>query len=286
LTPFSHGTGPTLGSFDAAVSYFGSLAAKAKEFLVFRGHASKEWITTPSLFRQNPDIAQCEHAIIRELISIYPGEFLTDRTMFDQLVRMQHFGLPTRLLDVTKNALVALYFAVDPFADDADDGAVIIFRGPESRKKYFDSDTVSCLCNLANLTFDEHEVIINSTARVIREFNKLQPVDRLVQFIRAEKPYFKSRVQRLDLFRPVYVIPKMSNRRLSAQFGSFIVFGLDPDRGPTYPKENRSTKVIISSGAKVEIRDRLEALGIDGGTLFPEIDRAAKQIIHRFQQKQ
>ena len=81
--------------------------------------------------------------------------------MFDKLVRMQHFGLPTRLLDVSLNALVALYFATDPGPDSgkASDGMVTAFAIPPEREKYFDSDSVSCLANLANMTSEEKEKI-------------------------------------------------------------------------------------------------------------------------------
>src|SRR5438067_1338092 len=80
--------------------------------------------------------------------------------MFDRLVRMQHFGLPTRLLDVSLNALVALYFAADTGPGGAAaDGVVMGFSIPEEREKYFDSDCVSCLAHLANMTHREKRTI-------------------------------------------------------------------------------------------------------------------------------
>jgi len=77
--------------------------------------------------------------------------------MFDKLVRMQHFGLPTRLLDVSLNALVALYFATDPGPQGAapSDGMVTAFAIQPEHEKWFDSDAVSCIANLANMTSEE-----------------------------------------------------------------------------------------------------------------------------------
>jgi hypothetical protein len=51
---------------------------------------------------------------------------------------------------------------------------------------------------------------------------------RLHQFIRSEKPYFQPIINPIDLFVPYYVHPKMSNRRILAQSGAFILYGLDP----------------------------------------------------------
>ncbi|HGU0868934.1 TPA: FRG domain-containing protein, partial [Escherichia coli] len=76
----------------------------------FRGHANKEFSLLPSIYRNKRWLSN-EDKIIREIIMRCPNEFISMKSSFEKLVKMQHYDLPTRLLDITENPLVALYFA-------------------------------------------------------------------------------------------------------------------------------------------------------------------------------
>lgn len=230
--------------------------------------------------RAAPAVKERENEMVRELVSVAPEQFAADVSMFDRLVRMQHFGLPTRLLDTTANPLVALYFAAEEIEPESD-GAVVVLELDRSRQKYFDSDTVSCIASLANLTQAERTSIEDTSARTIKQFNALHAVDRLVQFVRAEKPSFRPRVQRADLFKRIHVIPKMNNPRIVAQSGSFILFGLDRKKLPDFKVHIKATRLRVGAQAKASIRKELSYLGITESSLFPELDRAASNIVQR-----
>jgi FRG domain len=284
---------PPLQTLSDFIDAFATYSSSTDYLKCYRGQRDASWQNVAAIFRTDlKELERNEKRAVRDLISVHPHEFAPDETMFDKLVRMQHFGLPTRLLDVSLNALVALYFAAEAGPDGLkSDGVVTAFAVPLEREKYFDSDSVSCLSNLSNMTKAEKDEIyrlresrkkgLTKKGR-IDEFNAQDVIKRLHQFIRGEKPYFLPIIDPIDLFKPYYVHPKMSNRRILAQSGAFIIYGIEPPKTIRYTHEIGETRFIVPVGKKATIRSALENLGINESTLFPEIDKAAKRIRDRY----
>lgn len=262
------------------VEYVVKLRIDGSPPTVFRGQRHFGWYSKPKLFRDDNNVYDSENLAVRDIVSLHPGEFESDKTMFDRLVRMQHFGLPTRLMDVTTNPLVALWFATEESNDqDEYDGVVQSFLIPQDRQRYYDSDRVSCMANLANLTRKQKDELKRcaSAFPTVHSFNQQPIVDTLVFHIGMEKGHFRKVVDPNDLSLPVYVKPKMSNKRIIAQSGAFMLWGL---RGPneTARTRIRQNTVWIDEKDKPTIRKELSLLGVNERTLFPEIDKSSKFI--------
>jgi hypothetical protein len=112
----------------------------------------------------------------------------------------------------------------------------------------------------------------------VKQINELPVYQRLHQFIRVEKPHFLPIIDPIDLFKPYYVHPKMSNRRILSQAGGFLIHGLKAPRSINFAHIIRETKFIIPENSKSDLREALELLGINESNLFPELDKAAKRI--------
>ena len=79
----------------------------------FRGHADSEWRLAPKFYRRKPTDLVTECEIREEFITHAPALCdITPRNEWEWYFLMQHYGAPTRLLDWTDGALIALYFAV------------------------------------------------------------------------------------------------------------------------------------------------------------------------------
>ena len=106
-----------ISSVSEFVEKIAQLDKKEDTEIFYRGHANRDWELLPSIFR-TPNGVEKEHLLFHDMVAHEPQSFSECKSTLDYLVQMQHYGLPTRLLDMTTNPLVALYFACQPADDD------------------------------------------------------------------------------------------------------------------------------------------------------------------------
>lgn len=239
----------------------------------FRGHSNRDkYRIRPSVFRSSAGKSK-EHALFRELIATNPGDFRDDSSTLERLARMQHHSCPTRLLDVSSNPLVALYFACN--SSPKNHGEVIALRVDKETVKFFDSDTVSCIANLARLDLPNKQALMRLDET---QFNDSPIAKRLLHFIKEEKPYFEPKIEKHDLKRVLVVRPKLNSKRLVAQAGAFLLFGEVDEIDGGKVRGIGIERIIIDAASKPAIIKSLNSLGINEGTLFMDIDSYAAHL--------
>ncbi len=276
----------------------------ASNALYFRGENSDhgDSALTPSVFR---GFLEREHRIYREMQRFNDHEFTADKTAFDKLARMQHYQAPTRMLDMSEDVLSALYFALDNRKDGAT-GVLYVLEIDHEMVKYYDSDAVSVVANLAKspltdgATADKSKTALHRDAvhflRDIIGFNKKDSVNFLLHDIGEEKSYFRAQIDPSHIFSVLCVKPKYTNARLLGQKGAFLLFGMnlnDPTKAiklllrdssqsnilrldaslvSDFHPIKKLTKIRISCAVDLK---SLAKLGITKPYIYPEMDKVA-----------
>jgi len=248
----------------------------------YRGHSnSKKYRLEPSIFRKdergNFIYRDVEDRMYRELLVSNSMDFGGDIYTLDRLVRMQHYSLPSRLLDITSNPLIGLYFACKSNLDQ--DGEVIVLSMDRGQIKYFDSDTASCIANLTRVS-KESKDSIDFSSNDVRKFNKQKPIKQLLHFIKEEKPFFEGRLDPRHLRSVICVKGKHTNSRIAFQSGAFLLFGDEAilDEGGT--PDIAVNRIAVTN--KKKVLQELDQLSINESTVFPYIENSAKYIAQKF----
>jgi hypothetical protein len=162
---------------------------------------------------------------------------------------MQHSGAPTRLLDWTEGALIALYFAV--------------------RNKFEDSDAAVWVLDpweLNRCVLGEAEVIPPGAEAGLLKGDAVR-----------YKPWLPARYENpgaLAKELPIAVYPTHFARRISSQRSCFTIHGFAKDGFGRLPKRasERLAKITIPGSFAGEIDRCLSVAGIDEITIFPDLD--------------
>lgn len=124
-----------------------------KEFL-YRGHSDIKYKLQPVIARDRMfpidiTILNGERNLIELAKFKYPDIFRDDMQPLELLALLQHHGIPTRLLDVSENPLVALYFACKDKQNETN-GEVLVFENTDDN--IANSPIISAIADTYRLT--------------------------------------------------------------------------------------------------------------------------------------
>jgi hypothetical protein len=225
----------------------------------FRGHMIAEWELIPKLYRGNYLEIQS-----REIEDEIREEFITRAPILSEAkpsdawewyFLMQHSGAPTRLLDWTDGALLALYFAVKESTEEND--AAVWVLDPWALNK-------------ASIPAEIDAVITPSACGVTivdkKKISRWLPKNFTAK---GKLPEY-----------PVAIYPTHIARRISGQRSCFTIHGRN-QRGFVKLMDikcNCLKKIIIPRLCTAKIRRDLSTCGIDEATIFPDLDGLGRAV--------
>ena len=271
--------------------------------LYFRGEARSSWDLRPSIMRAAEDgscpFRSAEAGMLDDLMTREPEAFRPLESALGQWVFAQHHGLKTRLLDVTRNPLVALFNACEQH--ESEDGKLHVFAVPRSLIRSFNSDAIRVIANFAKLPRSEQNLLLGKT-EAESTGDELPPDShhpttgpeqfteakvRLLANIRHEKPQFDEKIDVRDLLRVFVVEPQRMFDRLRAQSGAFLMSAFhDQFESAEVLKWNAEIpiyahhvlRVPCEKETKMKLLEDLKLLNVTREVLMPGVDESARAV--------
>lgn len=252
---------------------FISLIEKARKKsgnpLWYRGCGLSSEQLTPSLFR---------HKKIKKIDALVGTEYqlmtrfrqrsipFHDKSLEDDwesLFLMQHYGIPTRLLDWTENPLIALFFAV-----------------MSAKRKY-----------IKGIMKYQHPAVVWILDPIVWNRHALESVSFDQDVLSTNDDQIKGYKPTSNFTgmkdKPVALYGAHNSPRIVAQRGVFVLFGQNTSSMEkqfihnNFP-ENCLKKVILNRSVLLNLRNSILENGITESVVFPDLEGLAKEIRRTF----
>lgn len=227
----------------------------------FRGTGNAEYTLSPTLHR-HPEIDntnklfEFENRLItrfKERSVPYLAHRINDE--WELLFLMQHYGMPTRLLDWTENPLIALFFALS--------------SAKKNKNGEYENNAAVWILSPANWN---QCVFSHNSYRG----GAMSPTETMVG------SYAPTKDSQYMLENPVAILGIHNSPRIVAQRGSFTLFGksLKPME-EIYASGNFENdtlkKIIIPKDSISSILSKLIWMGITDSVIYPDLEGLAKE---------
>jgi hypothetical protein len=215
----------------------------------FRGHSSAKWDLLPSVRRgysQEQERFLSNEFYVRARLR-HPN-CPPDGDYAGWLALMQHYGLPTRLLDWSRSPLVAAFFATEPFQRH--------FIAP--------TNTDACIWAIA-----------------AGRFNQQQGFEPLLYPLNANRLRDLMRPALKGRDGPARVVAAMAvetDLRMQMQQGAFTVHASDEPLNRMAGCSEWLRQFIIPASSLPVVAHELEVLGFRLGDLFPDLGSLAQEL--------
>jgi len=227
---------------------------KGTIFPWFRGNQDYSYTLKPGLYRGKVDRSQhvLDENDYRNDFQLKALPFMSDvfrppQNDWEWYILMQHYGLPTRLLDWTEGALFALHFAIADY--------------PITPQEYYPCVWALNPYKLNHLVADRGDCVLNQYHDLKGYLNEIWSNETLRE-------------------HPVAIQPPYNSKRIAAQKGCFTLHGRDNRGLEEYTQLFQYlVRIDIAKDCVEDLKDELITNGIVQSIVFPELSGLSKELL-------